>query len=70
MNIISGNKQVQGHHNMQNQLYKNSNADFNNYYAPNIYPPLQQFNNGDISSLLNHMYMALTNQSRLLSYLV
>jgi hypothetical protein len=70
MNVMSNNKQTQGHPNFQNSLFNSPNPEFNNYFVQSMFPNQNPINNSDISSLLNHMYMALSNQSRLLSYLV
>lgn len=45
-------------------------GDFQNYYLPQGYSQQSQYMTGDIQQVLNNMYMALSNQSKLLSYLV
>jgi hypothetical protein len=73
MNIISGNKQVQaGMGNMPNMqnMCTPQNNDYMNYYMPPAYQTPQSFVPNDLHQLLNNMYMALNNQSKLLAYLV
>ena len=67
MNIISGNKQVQT---MQQPMYPNQQTDYPSYYVPPMFQQPGQFMPPDIQQVLNNMYMALSNQSKLLSYLV
>jgi hypothetical protein len=70
MNIISGNKQVQTMPNAQ-PMYPNQNgSEYMNYYMPQMFNQGNQYLGNDIQQLLNNMYMALSNQSKLLSYLV
>lgn len=73
MNIISGNKQVQAMPNMNMpNMCPPQNNDYMNYYMPQScqVPQQQQFMQNDLHQLLNNMYMALNNQSKLLAYLV
>jgi len=67
MNIISGNKQVQT---MQQPMYPNQQPEYNGYYMPPMFQQPSQYMPTDIQQVLNNMYMALGNQSKLLSYLV
>lgn len=67
MNIISGNKQVQT---MPQPNYQNQPSEYGGYYMPNMFQQQGQYVPPDIQQVLNNMYMALSNQSKLLSYLV
>lgn len=70
MNIISGNKQVQAMPNMPS-MTQPQNGEYVNYYMPPMYSNQPQYvPGGDLHQLLNNMYMALSNQSKLLAYLV
>lgn len=72
MNIISGNKQVQTSPTNPMLCQQQSPTDFVNYYPQQMYQPQMQpqFMQTDLHQLLNNMYMALSNQSKLLAYLV
>lgn len=75
MNIISGNKQVQAMPSMNNlptmpNMCPPQNNDYMSYYMPQVCQAPQQYMQNDMHQLLNNMYMALNNQSKLLAYLV
>lgn len=70
MNIISGNKQVQTMPSPQAGYPNQNGAEYMNYYMPPMFQQNSQYVGNDIQQLLNNMYMALSNQSKLLSYLV
>ena len=69
MNIISGNKKVQAMPNMP-AVCQTPNGDYMNYYVPQAFQPSQPYMQNDLHQLLNNMYLALSNQSKLLAYLV
>jgi|JI6StandDraft_1071083.scaffolds.fasta_scaffold04058_3 hypothetical protein len=72
MNIISGNKQVQAMPNSSMMCQQQPSNDYVNYYQQAMFQPQAQpqFVQPDLHQLLNNMYMALSNQSKLLAYLV
>ena len=72
MNIISGNRNVHGLPSIppmpQNQ---NQNTDGLRYYSsPQMFQPQMNCPPADVQALLNNMFMALNNQSKLLNYLI
>lgn len=70
MNIISGNRHVQGVP-ATPPAYQNSNSDGLRYYSqPPVYQQQMQYPQTDIQGLLNNMFVVLDNQSKLLNYLI
>jgi hypothetical protein len=68
MNNVNGNKQVQIMPNMQ-PVYPAQTSEYPNYMSP-MYHLGDQYVSAEIQQVLNNMYMALSNQTKLLSYLV
>jgi hypothetical protein len=69
MNMINGNTQLSAMTNMTS-MCQQSAGDYVNYYTPPIYQQQQQYIQNDLHQLLNNMYMVLSNQSKLLAYLI
>jgi hypothetical protein len=64
MNNVNGNKQVQIIPNMQ-PVYPAQTSEYPNYMSP-MYHLGDQYVSAEIQQVLNNMYMALSNQTKLL----
>lgn len=56
--------------NMPTMCQQQPSSEYLGYYQQPVYQPQPQFIQTDLHQLLNNMYMALSNQSKLLAYLV
>lgn len=66
MNIISGNRNVQG----VPPMYQNQSDGMRYYSQPQFFQPTMPSSQADVQGLLNNMFMVLNNQSNLLKYLI